>query len=272
MSTKTQIANKTFVNIGEMIVSDIDTDTNTPADEFNALWNSTLEDLLTTGPEEGYAFSKWSTSQVDVDSTSIMAFANHSGTVSGTVLATDTGHKYLTGDTITIKDGSIGAYDGDVNITKVDVNSYYFTATFSATETATAQWTSQKFNFRYTRPASLQITKVCDGGIELTDWTRRRDWILTNFSSDNVEMDYILAVTDLTVTSFPAWFVEVVWRKMAIAMSYSRVQRLAMRDRFEQELEQIYLPRAIGMDAREQFVEEQGDEWQAAGRTTTFLE
>ena len=272
MSSKTQIANKTFINIGEAEVSDIDTDSTTPADEFNALWNSTLEDLLTTGPEEGYAFSKWSTSQVDVNSTSITVFADYSGTVSGTVLATDTGHTYLTGDTITIKDGSIGAYDGDENITKVDANSYYFTATFSATETATAQWTSNKFNYRYTRPTSLQITKVCDGGIELTDWERKRDWILTNLASDDVEMDYILAVADLTVTSFPAWFVEVVWRKMAIEMSYSRVQSLAIRDRLIQELEEIYLPRAIGMDAREQFVKESSDSWNAAGRTTTFIE
>ena len=53
MATKTQTANKTMINLGEAIFTDVDADGTTPADEFNALWDSTLEDTLTTGPEEG---------------------------------------------------------------------------------------------------------------------------------------------------------------------------------------------------------------------------
>ncbi len=71
MATKTQIANKTMINLGEAIFTDVDADGTTPADEFNALWDSTLEDALTTGPELGYGFSQWSTSKVDVDSITI---------------------------------------------------------------------------------------------------------------------------------------------------------------------------------------------------------
>ena len=81
-------------------------------------------------------------------------------------------------------------------------------------------------------------------------------------------MDYIRVVADLTVTEFPAWFNEVVWRKMAIGMSYARVQSLGFRDRLVQEIEQVYIPRAKGMDAREQFVQESSNSWVLAGHST----
>ena len=268
MATKTDIANKTMINIGEAIFTDVDTDGTAPANEFNALWNATLEDALTTGPEQGYAFSQWSTSEIDVNNTAITVFADYSGTVAGTVKATSAGHGLLTGDAATIKDGSIGAYDGCEIITKIDTDNFYFTATWSATETATAQWTSEKLAYRYARPSVLQVTNVCTGGLSISDWKRKGNWILTNQEDASVAMDYIKAVADLTVTEFPQWFNEVVWRKMAIGMCYSRVQSLGFRDRLIQEVEQIYIPRAKGSDLREQFVQEESNSWVTAGHST----
>jgi hypothetical protein len=268
MASKTAIANKTMINIGEAIFVDVDSDGTTPANEFNALWTATLEDALTTGPEQGYAFSQWSTSEIDVNNTAITAFADYSGTVTGTVKATSTAHDLLTGDAANIKDGSIGAYDSCQIITRIDADNFYFTATFSATETATAQWTSEKLAYRYARPSVLQVTRVCVGGLDISDWKRRGNYILTNREDTSVAMDYIKAVADLTVTEFPQWFNEIVWRKMAIGMVYSRVQSLGFRDRLIQEIEQIYIPRAKGMDAREQFVQESSNSWVSTGHST----
>lgn len=266
MASKTDIANKTMINIGEAIFVDVDADGTTPAAEFNALWDSTLEDALTTGPEQGYAFSKWSTSEINVHNTAITAFADGG---SGTVDASSLLHDLLVGDCVTIKDGSVGSYDGNQIVTAVaDANTFTFVETFSATETATAQWTSDKLAYRYAIPSVLQITRVCTGGMDISDWLRKGNYILTNQEDTSVAMDYIKAIADLTVTEFPQWFNEIVWRKMAIGMVYSRVQSLGFRDRLIQEVEQIYIPRAKGMDAREQFVQESSNSWVNAGHTT----
>lgn len=266
MSTKTNIANLVAVRIGLAVFSDVDSDGTTPADEFNAVWNAVLEDTLGLGPEEGWEFARWSVSDVNVDNTAITVFADYSGTVAGTVKAISEGHQLVTGDLDTIKDGSIGAYDNDYIITRIDDDSYYFTATFATTETATSQWTSKRFAFRYARPTSIRVTEVYDGGAVVPDWIRKGNWILTNLVEDDVEMDYIRAVADLTITDFPPHFVEVLWRKMAIHMLYVRTQNQRLQDRLTEELEEVYLPQAIGMDAREQFVREADHSWVLAGR------
>ncbi len=265
MATKTQIANKTMINIGEAIFSDVDADGTTPADEFNALWTPTLEDALTTGPEQGYAFSRWTNSDIDIDSVTITAFADLVTDTTTTVTGT---HSFVAGDNVIITDTT--SYDGTYTVQSVSTTvSFVIKAAFVADDaTGTAKWTSEKYAYRYARPTSLQVTRVCDGGMELSDWIRKGNWILTNQTDTDVEMDYIRAVADLTVTEFPPWFNEVVWRKMAIGMSYARVQSLGFRDRLLQEIEQIYLPRAKGMDSREQFVQESSNSWVNAGRRT----
>lgn len=61
-----------------------------------------------------------------------VALSDYSGTVAGTVLATKATHGLLTGDIVRVSDTSM---DGDYAITKVDANTFYFTATYNATDT-----------------------------------------------------------------------------------------------------------------------------------------
>lgn len=265
MATKTGIANLVAIRIGLAIFSDSDISgsATTPAEEFNAVWDAVLEQTLGIGPEEGWEFAQWHVSDVDVDNTAITAFADGG---SGTVDASSTAHGLVVGDLVTIKDGSIGAYDGDHPVTaSADDNTFTFVDTFTATETATAQWTSKRRRFRYARPTSIRVTEVFDEGFPVPDWTRKGNWIFTDLVEDDVEMDYIRVPADLTITDFPPHFVEVQWRKMAIHMLYTRVQNRALQEMLIKELEEIYLPRARGMDAREQFVHEQDRSWILAG-------
>ncbi len=271
MSSKTQIGNLAMVRIGEALFVDVDADGTTAADEFNAIWQPILEETLGIGPEKGWGFAKWETSDVNVDNTSITAFADYSGTVAGTVLVTSAAHGLVTGDLATIS-GTTN-YNSDYSITFVATDTFYIVEDFVADDaTGTVQWTSLRLAFRYARPTSTRVTDVYDGGVPIDDWVRKGNWILTNLTSDDVEMDYIRAVADLTVSTFPAHFNEVMWRKMAIHMLYSRVQSRALQEQLISELEQIYLPRAIGMDSREKFVQEESAAWTDAGHTTTFIE
>lgn len=272
MSTKTQIANKTMIDLGEALFSDVDTDATNPADIFNAAWDVALPEMLNEGPEKGWKFAQETFNCIQRQSSSITVFADYSGTVTGTVLATDTTHPYLSGNKIVISDGSVGSYDGEKVITKVDANSYYFTADFVSTETATAKWTSEKFNFRFARPKSTRVVTVSVGGIELTDWDRKSGYIVTNMEDTEVDMDYVLHADDVTIGNFPPHFVDVMWRKMGACLAFDLVQNLTLQNTKIDLLERIYLPRAIGMDNREVFVKEDSDSWTAAGRTTTFIE
>jgi len=267
MATKTEIANLVMVRIGEALFTDVDVDGTASADEVNAIWTPVLEDTLTTGPEKGYRFSQWDTSEVDVDNTAITVFADYSGDT----LATSTGHGLLTGDLVDIT-GTTN-YDGQYSITKVSADTFSFTKDFVADDaTGTVQWTSQKLGYRFAVPTCLKVTSVLDGGMELTDWIRKRDWILTNLADEDVEMDYIMAVSDITVTDIPAHVVQVLWRKLAIHVLYARAQNQRLQDRLTEEIETIYKPLAIGIDLREQYNKEESNSWTSAGHTTTNIE
>ena len=66
-------------------------------------------------------------------SDSITAFANYGGTVAGTVKATSNGHGLL-GTTTKEITGTVN-YNGSKSVTVIDVNNFYFTATWVADET-----------------------------------------------------------------------------------------------------------------------------------------
>ena len=68
---------------------------------------------------------------------SISAFADYSGTVAGTVKATDVGHGLATGDNLT-QTGTTN-YNGVFQITVIDADNYYFTDTWVADD-ATGTW------------------------------------------------------------------------------------------------------------------------------------
>ncbi len=254
-----------MLRLGEAILTDVDADGTNPANVFNAIYEIVVAEALEAGPELGWKFARWRASSIDVDSTSITAFADYSGTVTGTVKATSTAHGLVTNDLVTISAGSVGSYDGDETITRIDADNFYFTATFVATETATVSWTSQQFTYRYARPTSTAVTSVQFGGAELTDWIREGEWILTNQQATEVDMTYIRVLADLTVANFPPHFVDALWRRFAVHLAYDLVQNRVLSEQLLTELETIHLPRDIAMDARVQYVQEFNNDWQNVG-------
>ena len=101
---------------------------------------------------------------------------------------------------------------------------------------------------------------------------RKGEWILTNQEDTEVDMDYIAAVASLTVTNFPPHFVVAFKQKLAADLAYDIVQNSALGDRLLAEYENIILPRAIGMDNREIYVQEKSNSWVAAGHTRQMIE
>lgn len=271
MSTKTQIANMAMTRMGEAILTDVDADGTNPANVFNAGWDIAVAEMLNIGPENGWKFAMHSINCVGVDNSAITVFADYSGTVTGTVKVTSVAHALLTGDTTVITGTT--SYNDTYVATKIDADNYYITATFVADDaTGTSQWTSTKFAYRFPVPTSIRVTETEVGGSELTDWNQQGQYILTNLEDTEVNMDYILVLDDLSVANFPPHFVDVMWRKMSVHMAYDLIQNKAIGDGWLQELEQIYLPRAIGMDNRAQFVKEESNSWAEAGRTNAFIE
>ncbi len=270
MSTsKTSIANWSMLKVGEAIFTDVDTDGTATADKVNAIWDLSLEDALDGGPEKGWRFANRTFHCIQRDSITVTALAQASSTTT-TVTGT---HTLIAGDKVTLGTDLNIAGTYVVNSVSTTV-SFVVTATFTVTDTGTAYWTSEEFAYRFARPTSTRITSFKVGGVELKDWTRKGSWILTNQESNEVDMDYIYGHTAATldVANFPAHFVNALRLKLASDLAYDLVQNSALGERLLLEYEEIVLPRAIGMDNREIYVQEFSDSWVAAGHTTTNIE
>ena len=267
MASKTNIANMAMVRIGEALFTNIDTDGTTAADEVNAIWDIVLEDTILTGPEQGYKFSTRTYHGLDREEFTIDSIAE-SGTT-GDITVTGT-HTLLAGDQATLDDT---AYDGSYDVEAISTTaSFDVTATFGATDTGTAYWTSEEYAYRFARPTSLKIISVTVGGQELTDWDVDGSYIMTNLESSAIDCKYIKAIADITVTNIPNDVIQVLWRKIAIHVLYTRSLNQALQDRLTEELETIYLPRAMGINQREQYNQEESSSWVDAGHTRTTLE
>ena len=266
-TTKTTIANWSMIRVGEAIFTDVDSDGTATADKFNAIWDLSLEDLLDSGPEKGWEFANRTFHSIDRDEIAVTALAQASSTTT-TVTGT---HALIAGDNVTLGTDLNLAGTYVVNSISTTV-SFVITATFTATDTGTAYWTSEEFAYRFARPTSTRVTSVRVGGVELRDWERKGSWILTNQESDEIDMDYILAHGDVTIANFPAHFVAALRLKLASDLAYDLVQNSALGDRFLQEYETIVLPRAIGMDNREMYVQEKSSSWVDAGHSRQIIE
>ena len=261
MATKVEVFNLALLRLGEALLTTADDDTNTGR-VCRAVYPQARQESIAAGPEFGWRFAARRGS-VNVSSTAITAVADHSGTVSGTVLVTSVAHDLQDGDTATITETT--SYNGDHVITRVSVDTFYFEATFVATETGTVQWTSDQYKFRFPKPASLRVTSVSVGGQELTDWTREDIYLLTSQEDTTIIVKYVQDIT--TETLFPPHFVKVVYMNMAAHLAYDLVQRQALSDRLLLELRTIYIPRAVALDAKELFVEEENQDWTTFGHT-----
>ncbi len=270
MSTsKTSIANWAMLKVGEKIFTNVDTDGTATANKVNAIWDLSLEDILDNGPEKGWQFANRTYHGIDRDEIAVTALAAASSTTT-TVTGT---HTLIAGDKVTLGTDLNIAGTYDVNSVSTTV-SFVITATFTATDTGTAYWTSEEFGYRFARPTCTRVTSVKVGGVEIADWKRKGNYILTNQEDTEVDMDYIFGHTAATldVANFPAHFVNALRLKLAADLAYDLVQNSALSERLLREYEEIVLPRAIGMDNREKYVQESSDSWTAAGHTKQVIE
>ncbi len=256
-----------MLKVGEAIFTDVDTDGTATADKVNAIWDLSLEDILDNGPEKGWKFANRTFHGIDRDEITVTALAQASSTTT-TVTGT---HALIAGDNVTL--GTDLNLSGTYNVNSISTTvSWVITAVFTADDTGTAYWTSEEFAYRFARPTCTRVTSVKVGAVELTDWTRKGSWILTNLESTEVDMDYILAHGDVTIANFPAHFVNALRLRLAADLAYDLVQNSALGERLLLEYEEIILPRAIGMDNREIYVQEESDSWVAAGHTRMTIE
>jgi hypothetical protein len=264
MSTKTAIANKAMLDLGEALFTDVDADGTNPANVVNAAWDIILPEALNHGPEDGWKFAVRTFSCISRDSATITAFTSASSTTT-TVTAS---HTLIAGDRVEI--AGTTSYDGTFQVVSVSTTvSFVITTDFVADDaTGTAKWTSDSFAYRYARPTSTRVTKVKVAGVELSDWIREGEFILTNQEDTEVDMSYIQDASVVVITNFPPHFVDVLWRRLSACLAYDLVQNQSLSNAKLTTLEQIYIPRAIGMDNREQFVQEFSNSWQTAGHST----
>ena len=266
-TTKTSIANWAMLKVGEEIFTDVDADGTATADKVNAIWDLSLEDSLDGGPEKGWQFAVRTFHGIDRDEIAVTALAAASSTTT-TVTGT---HALIAGDMVTL--GTDLNISGNYVVNSISTTvSFVVTATFIATDTGTAYWTSEEFAYRFARPTCTRVTSVKVGGIELMDWVRKGSWILTNQEDTEVDMDYILAHGDVTIVNFPAHFVNALRMKLASDLAYDLVQNSALGDRLLAEYLEVWLPKAIGLDNREKYVQESSDSWAAAGHSRMTIE
>ncbi len=249
LTTSTQIANLALQRIGEKTVTLI-TDSNERAQNVNLVYQFQLDKLTA---EYKWRFARKSIT-IDLPTSSITVFADNSGSVTGTVLATDTGHPYVTGETVNIFDGSVGSYDVDRVVTKVDANSYHFVADFVSTETATSRWTSDAYEFRFALPADLTDIIKIQSGIE--DYAVQGTFIVTSAIDDCLVLLYDQKISDVSL--MPTYFIDLLKINIAVEIVPRRVgDNIAFIDRLEAEQTKID-QKARRLDRGQDFEEDQG--------------
>jgi hypothetical protein len=127
------------------------------------------------------------------------------------------------------------------------------------------------YEYRYKLPDDfLRATSVKTEGTEITDWVRKGQYILTNQEDTEIELEYVKRVT---VTGlFPPHFIKVLYYMLAYHLAYDIVQNKNHANDILQELQLVVLPKAIGLDEQDQYVQEESTSWIDIGRSTSVLE
>lgn len=122
-----------------------------------------------------------------------------------------------------------------------------------------------EFDYRFAVPNDcLRPVEVQVDGLGLTDWIREGDYILTNEEDSEIDMVYVKRVTE--TGKFPPHFVKVLYYSLAVALAERTTKDTELGSRIYQKLQTIVLPKAIGIDSKEFYVEESNNSWQEAGR------
>lgn len=258
-----EIYNLTLVRLGEERLAAIDANSDLRR-KLDAIYDNVLEQVTVGGPEKGWKFTK-KRLPVDVDSSTITSFADYSGTVSGTVLATTSSvHNLVTGDLVNQEDTT--NYNDEYRVTVVNTTTYYFTEDWNGDDaTGTVYWTSDEYAYRYAMPsAALRVTSVNVGGLPVEGWATQGEWILTSLEDETIYVEYVQSIIDTTL--FPSHFTKVLYMSLAVELSYSLIQSSTHSERLLKELQEIILPKAIALDEQEKYVAESNDDWAEAGR------
>ena len=127
------------------------------------------------------------------------------------------------------------------------------------------------YEYRYAIPSDcLRIARIHIDGEDITDWVRQGQYILTNQSSDEVNIDYVSRITNTGL--FPPHFIIVLYMMLAYHLSFNIVQEKRHANALFDELHLKSIPKAIALDGQEQYVQEESSSWVDAGRTTSTLE
>jgi len=262
-----EIYNLALVRLGEDRLATIEDDSE-PRRKLDAIYDNILEQVTVAGPQKGWKFAKVEL-PVSVDSASITFIHDYESEVSGTILIVSAAHGLITGD-LAIISGTTN-YDDEYQVTVVDADALYVTATFVAVgdyvgrTDVTISWTSADYAYRYAIPsASKRVVKASVLGIELTDWITRGEWVLTSLEDEKIWIEYVQSIT--TTTLFPAHFTKVLVLSLAVELSYNLIQSSIHSERLLIELQDIVLPKAIALDEQEKYVKESSDSWVDAGR------
>lgn len=263
-TTETAVVNLSLIRMGQNPILSIDSTTDILSVKCRTIFDQKRDERLIDGPEDGWRFARMTYHGIDVNSYAITAFALATATTT-TVTAT---HGLVAGDMVKI-DGTTN-YDGTYDVVSVSTTvSFVITKTFVATETGTAYWTSEKYAYRYAVPTCKAVNKVMLGGIEVPDWNREGDWVLTNLEDSEVDMVIIKVITDVTL--FPDYFVKVLVLDLAIELVYNLTQDLKAIQLLAQERDYV-LDKAIAKDEKEKYVKEYSTSWVDAGRNTNIIE
>ncbi len=267
MATKLGIYNLALSRLGQNRLAKINADVENRR-KLDNVYDETLGQLLTSGPEKGWKFARKTGIGINRDSSSIAAFSDYSSIVADkTLVTTSTPHNLITGNDTEIDDTT--SYDADyTQVVAVSPSQFYITVGFVADDaTGTVFWISNNFRYRYRIPEdSLRVTNVKVGGIEVIDWIEEEGFILTNLEAITVYMDYIKLVTNTGL--FPFYFTKVLYLSLAVELSDNITKSVAKTERLEEKLEKA-MSKAEGLDEQKQYVREVSTSWVDAGIGST---
>jgi len=263
-ATETAICNLALQRMGHEQIDDID-GTDALEVKCNLIYDQCRDELLTSGPKDGWKFATRTYHGIDREEFTITAIAqsvNDDDWI--TVTAT---HTLVVGDMVTLDDT---AYDDDYDVEAISTTTTFdVEADFDATDTGTAYWTSEKRGYRYLIPTSEKVVSVCVDGAELTDWKQEGKYLLTDLESDEIDVEIVTSITDVTL--FPDWFVKVLYLKMAKELIYNLNQDLNAVQLLEVDLKEA-MDDAIFKDSQGKYVQEESSALVDIGNNTDTIE
>ena len=264
MANKLRIYNLALSRLGERRLTALD-DNDENRRKLDNVYDDVLGQIITSGPEKGWKFTKVKNVGIDRESSSIASFTDYSSIVAEKVLVTTSEiNSLITGNDVEID--STSNYDADHSqIVTVSSSQFYITDTFVADDaTGLVFWISDNYRYRYKIPdKSKRVTSVKVGGIEVTDWIEEDGYILTNMESVTVYMDYIKLVENTSL--FPFYFVKILYLTLAVELSMNISKSVARTERLQDELDKA-MSKAEGLDEQKLYVKEVSTSWIDAGR------